>query len=197
MNQSVNTLIISKSFIITKALLEIIPDYFHKIEYIDKCEDFDILLNKIEKQNFTIIFIDEIYLKKFQFFLDKTKGKAIVIPIVLDDSIENSNLQFTIKINDSKQTINRTFAKLVEHTKTIIQEPLLEKELTNRESIILQMIAKGFTSKQIGDKLGISTQTVSSHRKNISSKLEIKTVSGLTVYAILNNLISVDEANLS
>jgi len=197
MNQSVNTLIISKSFIITKALLEIIPDYFNKIEYIDKCEDFDILLNKIEKQNFTIIFIDEFYFKKFQFFLDKSKGKAIVIPILLDNSIELSNLQFIIKISDNKQTINRIFAKLVEHTKTVIQEPQLEKELTNRETIILQMIVKGFTSKQIGDKLGISTQTVSSHRKNISSKLDIKTVSGLTVYAILNNLISVDEANLN
>lgn len=58
------------------------------------------------------------------------------------------------------------------------------------------MIAKGMTTKNIAENLGLSIQTVSTHRKNISQKLEIKTVSGLTLYAILNNLITLDESNL-
>jgi DNA-binding CsgD family transcriptional regulator len=54
-------------------------------------------------------------------------------------------------------------------------------------------VALGFTNQQIADKLFISKHTVISHRKNITSKLGIKTVSGLTVYAVLNNLIPKDQ----
>lgn len=197
MNYLVNTIIISNSYILSKALLGIIPYYFNKIEYLDKCDDFDILLNKIEKQSLTIIFIDELYYNKYQFYIENMNDKTIIVPILNSANLSNEKHQFVININDSQYQLNKFFSKLSEYTKTKIQEPIFEKELSKRERIILQMIAQGLTSKQIGDKLGISYQTVSSHRKNISSKLEIKTVSGLTVYAILNNLISIDEANLN
>lgn len=197
MNQQINTIIISSSYIISKALLEIIPNYFNKIEFIDKCDDFDILLNKIEKNNLTLIFIDETFFEKFQFFIENNNEKTIIVPIVIHELSIIEKVKFTINLFDNVNQIKKVFSKIVDYIDTKIKEPLLDKELSNRELAILQMIARGFTSKQIGDKLGISPQTVSSHRKNISSKLEIKTVSGLTVYAILNNLISVDEAKLS
>ena len=47
--------------------------------------------------------------------------------------------------------------------------------------------------KEIGEKLFISIHTVTTHRKNITQKLGIKTVSGLTVYAILNGIINLEE----
>ena len=62
-------------------------------------------------------------------------------------------------------------------------------ELTDRESEILVSVAKGMTNKEIADAHHISVHTVISHRKNITRKTGIKTVSGLTVYALLNNLI--------
>lgn len=65
--------------------------------------------------------------------------------------------------------------------------------ISDREKAVLQLIAKGFTNKEIGDKLFISLHTVITHRKNITKKLGIKTVSGLTVYAILNNLIELKD----
>lgn len=61
------------------------------------------------------------------------------------------------------------------------------------EKNILKHIALGLTNKEIADKLFISIHTVVTHRKNITQKLGIKSVSGLTVYAILNNLIEMDE----
>ena len=197
MNQSVNTLIITSSYIISKAMLDVVSDYFNKIELLEKCEDFDILLNKIEKHSFTIIFIDETLLSKYQFFIDNLNEKTIVVPILFNNTRKSDDFKFVINIFDSQSKINKIFGKISDFIDNKIKEPLIDKELSNREQAILQMIARGLTSKQIGDKLGISSQTVSSHRKNISSKLEIKTVSGLTVYAILNNLISVDEAKLS
>lgn len=65
--------------------------------------------------------------------------------------------------------------------------------LSSREKNILKHIALGLTNKDIADQLFISIHTVVTHRKNITQKLGIKSVSGLTVYAILNNLISMDE----
>ena len=62
--------------------------------------------------------------------------------------------------------------------------------LTLRESEVLQLVACGFINKQIADKLSISLHTVISHRKNITRKLQIKTVAGLTIFALLNGLIS-------
>jgi len=69
-----------------------------------------------------------------------------------------------------------------------------ETELTPREITILKQVSMGLTNKQIADRLFLSAHTVISHRKNISSKLGIKSVSGLTIYAIVNNIITIGEA---
>ncbi len=62
-------------------------------------------------------------------------------------------------------------------------------ELTDREREILAGVARGRTNKEIADSHHISVHTVISHRKNITRKTGIKSVSGLTVYALLNRLI--------
>ena len=67
-------------------------------------------------------------------------------------------------------------------------------ELTKRETAVLVQLAQGKTNKEIADALNVSVHTVISHRKNITHKTGIKSVAGLTVYAMLNNLI--DESTL-
>lgn len=74
--------------------------------------------------------------------------------------------------------------------------PLSESsELTTREKDVLKLVALGHSNKEIADQLFISIHTVISHRKNITEKLGIKSISGLTVYAILNKLIDTDTIN--
>lgn len=63
-------------------------------------------------------------------------------------------------------------------------------ELSERECEVLAKVAQGAINKEIADSLNISLNTVITHRKNITAKLGIKTISGLTVYAILNGIIS-------
>lgn len=65
--------------------------------------------------------------------------------------------------------------------------------LSERERETLAAVARGMSNKQIADSLFISPHTVISHRKNIVRKTGIKTVSGLTLYALLNGLISQDD----
>lgn len=62
-------------------------------------------------------------------------------------------------------------------------------DLSVREKEILVCVAKGMLNKEIADFYNISIHTVITHRKNITRKTGIKTVAGLTVYALLNNLI--------
>lgn len=65
-------------------------------------------------------------------------------------------------------------------------------ELSAREKEILVSVARGMLNKEIADQYNISIHTVISHRKNITRKTGIKTVAGLTVYALLNNLIDMN-----
>ena len=66
------------------------------------------------------------------------------------------------------------------------------EELSSREKEILVCVAKGMLNKEIADAYNISIYTVITHRKNITRKTGIKTVAGLTVYALLNNLIDIN-----
>ena len=65
-------------------------------------------------------------------------------------------------------------------------------ELSQREKEILVCVAKGMLNKEIADLYNLSIYTVITHRKNITRKTGIKTVAGLTVYALLNNLIDIN-----
>ena len=65
--------------------------------------------------------------------------------------------------------------------------------LSEREKEILVAVARGMTNKLIADRHNISIHTVISHRKNITRKTGIKTVSGLTMYAVFNNLVPQEE----
>lgn len=65
--------------------------------------------------------------------------------------------------------------------------------LTDREKEIIVCVVKGLSNKEIADKLFISINTVTTHRRNIARKLDIHSPSGLTIYAIVNKLVDVGE----
>lgn len=71
-----------------------------------------------------------------------------------------------------------------------------EYDLSAREKEILVCVAKGMLNKEIADQCNLSIHTVITHRKNITRKTGIKTVAGLTVYALLNNLIDSNSIDL-
>ncbi len=66
------------------------------------------------------------------------------------------------------------------------------EELTEREEDVLKLLAEGMSNKEVGDKLNISVHTVNSHRKNIMEKTGIRSVSGLTIYAVSKGIITLD-----
>ena len=70
------------------------------------------------------------------------------------------------------------------------------QEISQRELDVLKLVAQGYINKEIADKLNISLNTVLSHRKNITAKLGIKTVSGLIFYCISHGYLLADEIEL-
>lgn len=98
-----------------------------------------------------------------------------------------------ISIFDPLSQVLRKLRKALESTGTA-QTQSDGYELSEREREILVSVARGKTNKEIADLHNISIHTVISHRKNISRKTGIKTIAGLTVYALLNNMI--DEADM-
>lgn len=98
-----------------------------------------------------------------------------------------------IELGDNKQkVVNKLINLLNNSDETTSQENI---ELSNREVDVLVSVAKGMTNKEISDLLSISVHTVITHRKNIVKKTGIKSVAGLTVYALLNNLVEESEIN--
>lgn len=67
------------------------------------------------------------------------------------------------------------------------------KTLSQREIEIVSYVVKGYTNKQIADELCLSQHTVITHRRNIANKLQIHSSAGLTIYAIVNKLVTLEE----
>ena len=71
-----------------------------------------------------------------------------------------------------------------------------EEQLSDREKEILVCLVQGMSNKEIANHLYISLNTVITHRRNIARKLQIHSVAGLTIYAIVNKLVDISLLHL-
>ena len=68
--------------------------------------------------------------------------------------------------------------------------------LSDREHEVIRLVAMGLSNKEIAERMFIAVNTVMTHRRNISRKLDIHSAAGLTIYAIVNNIINVEDVKL-
>ena len=138
----------------------------------------------------------QVYVEHNAFFLPRKK-KTIVL------AGESHSLQLSavrvLNIYQSEEQLVKDILKLHQHAnhdgnpaEAIPPMPVIEHELSAREIEVLVLITKGFINKEIADKLNISLTTVITHRKNITERLGIKSVSGLTIYAVMNGYVEGD-----
>ena len=105
------------------------------------------------------------------------------------------NYDDTISIFDSVEQLKEKIEKLFESP---LEENADETNvLSPREKEIITCVVKGLTNKEIAHELFLSTHTVISHRRNIARKLEIHSTAGLTIYAIVNKLVELEEIKKS
>ncbi len=123
------------------------------------------------------------------------QGVAVVLlsTTVVDEDVLRQ-VDGVINIYDDEATLMRKVRTAVEQGET---NPYSDShDLSERERDVLILVAKGMANKEIADRLNISIHTVMSHRKNITHKTGIKSVAGLTVYALLNNLLDQSDVTL-
>lgn len=189
-------LIAENSFLIRKGLRAVLHNLENTevVQSIDNKEDVCKIVNQIKPDiliiNPELLPTDCPDLKRN--FINRNKLSLILIT---DQTNIKKELKADGYINysDGKNTILDLMQEILNKKN---QNSLTDKSsdaISAREKNILKHIALGLTNKEIAEQLFISIHTVVTHRKNITQKLGIKSVSGLTVYAILNKLISMDE----
>lgn len=182
-----NVIIISSNQLQCLGLKSILEEYFYpdKILIGTDIPDAD-----LSKDAYYIFMPSDVYLANGS-HLKITRNR-----IILFTNYETEN-----GIQDGPEMLNITLpqAEIIDRLKIIFQKnfkgkgKIQSEMLSPREIDVLRLVARGYINKQIAEKLFISLHTVISHRKNITRKLGIKTVSGLTVYALLNGLVTSKE----
>lgn len=89
------------------------------------------------------------------------------------------------------ETLLRLFSR-VSLKKTPLKKTPIEIDFSPRESEVLVLICREFTTPEIGEKLFISDRTVEFHRKNLLAKTNSRNTAGLVIYAIKNQLVNID-----
>ncbi len=189
-------IICEASEIITTGLAEVI-DSMAQFDVVSRLDSPEHLSEKITVSDANLLIINPSLLgfqnKDFLSQLVKEHPQVTIIAL-LTSYLDHSMLtpySGVIEINDTRSKI---ISKMNEFAQSETTKNNDDVELSKRETDVLVAVAKGMMNKEIADQMNISIHTVISHRKNITRKTGIKSVSGLTVYALLNNLI--DEKDL-
>jgi len=188
-------LIVESSYLLRRGLSFAIEE-IRGAQVVNETDDAAKIIKLIKKHKPNYCLINQKFLhnKLIISSLQKFKKSTQFIGICLEQQTSLYGFLFSefIYVNSDRNTILQSIKKLVDKIPNRKQERSKSSELTKREKTVLKEIALGLTNKEIAEKLFISTHTVVTHRKNITKKLGINTVSGLTVYAVIHKLIQLN-----
>lgn len=115
--------------------------------------------------------------------------KCVALQTSLSDAAMLRGYDEVLSLYDTAEQVVSKLSKLVSGP----EADKRSEALSQREKEVIVCVVKGMTNKQIADKLCLSAHTVITHRRNISAKLNIHSTAGLTIYAIVNRLIELEE----
>jgi DNA-binding NarL/FixJ family response regulator len=138
-----------------------------------------------------------IVLEHRQYFTDRRR-QTIVLTLSLEGGSQLAEFH-SICINVPEQELIHSILALEQkahpHGKNQPPMPqiLQQKILSDREIEVMSLIVQGFINKEIADRLNIGLSTVVTHRKNIMDKLGMKSVSALTIYAVMHGYVDINK----
>lgn len=131
-------------------------------------------------------------------FFAEHKRKTIVLTLSLDTMSQLSDFK-CLCVNVPEPELVRSLLMLEQHAHSKGQHLppmpaiLSQKILSDREIEVMSLIVQGYINKEIADKLNIGLATVITHRKNIMDKLGMKSVSALTIYAVMHGYVDINK----
>ena len=197
MPQPLTVILIENSFIIQAGIEQLLLEIPELVltEVYDGSEKK--LVEKIQQKKPDVVIISPNILNETVRSVANQLNKNGVFPVGLVDNNTPENLcspfKLCLNINDDKYELLEILKNIAGNKTSEYAKKTIISELTNREVTILKQVVFGFTNQEIADKLFLSIHTVTTHRKNITRKLGIKTVSGLTVYALINKIVDLNE----
>lgn len=120
----------------------------------------------------------------------ETKYLALVCSVIDSNSLKEYDDH--LSICDAPETIATKINQLL-CTDEEEEKESEQETLSQREKEIITCVVKGMTNKAIADQLYLSIHTVITHRRNIARKLQIHSPAGLTIYAIVNKLVELQD----
>ena len=195
MSNRLHILITEPSIIIRSGLVSV----FRRLSSLDLeiAESGDVvnIQEQIRRYNPDVLIVDPSYVG--QLFMSRFRNEwrySDVKVVALLNSLRDKNMlsdyDAVISLYDTPDTIKEALESL--HIKKSGEE-CEKQELSPREKEIVVCVVKGMTNKQMADELCLSTHTIMTHRRNISSKLQIHSPAGLTIYAIVNKLVDIND----
>jgi DNA-binding NarL/FixJ family response regulator len=157
---------------------------------------FDLLANYLRVQKPNVLILNPVAWGVVD--LQKLKDESVhsqlkcfaLITGMVDESVLKQ-YDNRITLYDNVDNLKSKLEKLLD--KSSHSSPDDTGNLSIREKEILTCVVKGQTNKEIAESLFLSTHTVITHRRNIARKLEIHSTAGLTIYAIVNKLVELDD----
>ena len=206
---------------LARLILKLYDEYAHSIRSHMKYEEkmlfpyVEGLLDGKASENYDI----ETFSKHHNQVDHKVKElKSIIIKYLPSDGLRNNQLSATLYdiynneewLKQHSMVEDETFIpaiRLLERkikqsdvtykiSNMINQNPSNSEALSDREKDVIVSLVQGMTNKEIADHLFISINTVITHRRNIARKLQIHSPAGLTIYAIVNNLVDISSVKL-
>jgi regulator of cell morphogenesis and NO signaling len=110
----------------------------------------------------------------------------------LHANVEEQIFEPAIKLLEKQRSTNGVSMKI----SNMIGSTDTSEALSEREKDVVIGVVQGLTNKEIAEKLFIAPNTVITHRRNIARKLQIRSSAGLTIYAIVNQLIDISNVEL-
>ena len=126
-------------------------------------------------------------------FFSARRQKTIVLTLSLDTTSQLSEFH-SLCINVPEQQLVRSLLMLQQHAHPGGHNlPPMPDVLSDREIEVMSLIVQGYINKEIADRLNIGLSTVITHRKNIMDKLGFKSVSALTIYAVMHGYVDINK----
>lgn len=187
--------VVEPSAMVSRGLAAIVEESGSQVT-VTRMEDPAVLIRQAGRHPVDVAIVNPVCVLKDPGLLDSLRDALpgvtrLSLVYAYYDSALLALFDATLSIGDAPHEIMSTIRKTAGRPEGL---PAVASEaLTDRETEVLKLLASGFSAKEIADRLNISAHTVVSHRKNISQKAGIKSVAGLTLYAVVQGLVATED----